>query len=390
MPRPWLADYARLQGNVSLAKTQHRLFIAVSPGLEPWLALEMQGLGLKGSVVAGGIELRASTENLWRLHHQSRLAESIRVRLRSFRARHFADLTSGLARLPWHAYLSPTANPKVQVTCHRSRLWHSGAVAERTREVIDRRLGIAAADSAETANPQTVFVRIAGDIVQASIDCSGELLHRRGHRTSVGEAPLRETLAAAMVRMLNQEHTGQEITLWDPFCGSGCMSIEWVEHQLGLDAGRHRRFAFEAWPIHDAASYLHWLQDREPGTRQRVRAYGSDIDESVLKAARANAGRSEVESHCVWLHGDFEAIADSVPLGAAILTNPPYGIRLGRSSSFVNVLERFEALLSRRVDLRPVIALLPESVRPWQPKLPWQCLAKFHNGGLRVQALRLD
>jgi putative N6-adenine-specific DNA methylase len=278
----------------------------------------------------------------------------------------------------------------MQVTCHRSRLWHSGAVAERTREVIDRHLGIAQVNTADATTQQTVFVRIAGDIVQTSIDSSGELLHRRGHRTSIGEAPLRETLAAAMVRMLNQERKNEELVLWDPFCGSGCLSIEWVERQLGLDAGRDRRFAFETWPIHDSTSYHNWVESREPAASRLVCAFGSDIDEAVLDAARANAGRSKVDSHCIWLQGDFEAISDTVPLGAAILTNPPYGIRSGNLSNFANVLGRFEVLLSRRADLRPVIALLPESLRPWQPNLHWQCLARFHNGGLRVQALRLD
>jgi len=373
---------------VSPAKTQHRLFVAVSPGLEPWLALELEEMGIRGSVVPGGIELRASAEKLWRLHHQCRLAESIRVRLRSFRARHFTDLSAGLTRLPWHAYLNPSLSLKVQVTCHRSRLWHSGAVAERTLAVINRRLGISEPET--TGNQQTVFVRIAGDIVQVSIDASGELLHRRGHRTAIGAAPLRETLAAAMVRMLIRERKNSKRVLWDPFCGSGCLPIEWVEAQLGMDAGRSRSFAFEAWPIHDSASYAAWVQSRVPAANQVVRAYGSDADEAILAAAQANAARSTIDSHCTWLFGDFEAFADTIPPDAAILTNPPYGVRSGNLSSYSHILERFEVLLARRADLRPVVVLLPEPLQPWRPHLPWQCLAQFHNGGLRVQTLRLD
>ncbi len=392
MPRPWRAQSATVRLSVSPAKTHHRVFLAVSAGLEPWLARELDELGLPGTVVSGGIELRASTEQLWRLHHECRLAESIRVRLRSFRARHFGELIAGLNRLPWHAYLVPGRALNVRVTCHRSRLWHSEAVAERTRLVLNRHLGhpLAPRTQSNSTDAQTVFVRVAGDIVQPSIDASGDRLHRRGHRTNVGQAPLRETLAAALVRMLAATNGGSMLTLWDPFCGSGCVAIEWVEHRLGWSAGRNRTFAFEHWPIHDATSYISWVRSRVPPVVPGVHAYGSDIDDEVLVAARANAARSVVEPYCSWMCGDFESFADILPHRTAVVTNPPYGIRSGTSNSYSHLLDRFEALLARRADLRPVIALLPEPLWPWQSRLAWQTVARFRNGGLRVQVLQLS
>jgi putative N6-adenine-specific DNA methylase len=364
----------------------------VSPGLEPWLASELDELELPGAIKPGGIELRTSLEQLWRLHHECRLAESIRVRLRPFQARHFSDLIAGLNRLPWHAYLTSTQAVDVRVTCHRSRLWHSEAVAERTRFVLGQHLGLQPSSirPSNGAESQTVFVRIAGDIVQPSIDASGDRLHRRGHRTHIGVAPLRETLAAALVRMLGSAPNGPMFSLWDPFCGSGCIAIEWVERQLGWSCGRDRAFAFERWPTHDANRYIRWLNSRVLPAAPVVRAYGSDIEEGVLVSAQSNAVRSMVEPYCTWMCGDFESFVDALPRGTAIVTNPPYGIRLGNLDNYSHLLGRFEALLAIRTDLRPVVVLLPNPLRPWRPRLDWQVVAKFRNGGLHVQVLRLD
>jgi putative N6-adenine-specific DNA methylase len=314
------------------------------------------------------------------------------VRLRSFRARHFGELIAGLRRLPWHAYVSPNRALDVRVVCHRSRLWHSEAVAERARAVIEHHLGqpLRPGKNADEANIQTVFVRIAGDIVQPSIDASGELLHRRGHRRFIGPAPLRETLAAALVLVLRSSTDAAKIALWDPFCGSGCIVVEWLESLLGWSSGRDRTFAFEQWPVHNAQAYARWIENRGSNTAPSIHAYGSDIEENVILAARANAQRSGAEPYCTFMCGDFESFIETIPRGTAIVTNPPYGVRSGDPHTYARLLERFEAMLLRRVDLRPVVALLPEPLRPWQPKLEWQPVTKLRNGGLPVQVLRLN
>jgi putative N6-adenine-specific DNA methylase len=376
---------------VKTQQSQYRLFVAVSPGLEPWLVSELRELGLTATSAAGGAELHASTEQLWRLHHECRLAEHIRVRLRSFRARHFDELIAGLQRLPWHAYLSANQKVDIHATCHRSRLWHSDAVAERVQTALMQRTRTNAEVSGldEASTPQAIYVRITGDCVQPAIDASGEPLHRRGRRTFVTAAPLRETLAAALVRVANQASSPTLPRLWDPFCGSGCILFEWAESRLELSAGRDRCFAFEHWPIHDAAAYGAWQQQRRARVPAETLALGSDVDERALEAARANASRCSLERHCTWHHGDFESFADQVPFGTPIITNPPYGVRLGDRNATVQLMQRFESLLARRTDLRPAVVLLPHPNRHWKPKLAWEAVARFYNGGLQVQILRL-
>ena len=363
----------------------------MSPGLEPWLANELRELGLEGKTSSGGVELRLSTEQLWQAHHETRLAEHIRVRLRSFQACHFSEFVKGIRRLPWHAYVDRNLDLDVRVACHRSRLWHSDAVAERTERTINEQLGISPSTTAGAGHDaqQTVYVRITGDRVQPSVDASGERLHRRGRRILTGRAPLRETLAAALIRILLRSTTGPVVSLWDPFCGSGGILLEWVESRLGIPAGRDRTFAFEHWPIHDAAQYAEWLSNRTPPRAEPALAFGSDIDRHALAAAQGNAEKLN-HAGFVWHAGDFESFADAIPPGTAIVTNPPYGVRSLDRAAYGRLLRRFEDLVSARADLRPVVMLLPDPFQPWVPRLPWQRVAQFYNGGLAVQVVRLD
>lgn len=372
----------------SIPQTQHRLFLCVPPGLEPWLVAELAELGIPSKPGAGGVELRASTEQMWQLHRDVRLAEHIRLRLKSFTARHFNVLISELGRLPWHAYLRRQQPFEVQVTCHRSKLWHSDAVAERARAAIESAIGARNSTEESSHDPQIIHVRITGDRVQTSVDASGERLHRRGQRTLVGKAPLRETLAAALVRMAMHYRQGPLDTLWDPFCGSGCILLEWAERQLGLAAGRHRHFAFEQWPIHDERAYSAYLNEPTAPRALTLRGFGSDLHAPTLAAAAANA-ESLPDVNMAWFGCDFEACLDQIPEGTAIVTNPPYGVRVSDATGYARLMQRFEAMLARRHDLRPVIALLPRPLGQFRPRLPWQTVAEFYNGGLAVQALAL-
>ncbi len=364
------------------------LFAACAPGIEPWLEEELSELGHSGKALAGGVELRGPAETLWHLCQHSRLAESVRVRLKPFVARSFPELIMGLERLAWHAYFTRGSQPAVRVTCHKSRLYHSDAVAQRVAEVLARKLG--AGPGAPSDGASTVQVRLQADEVQVSIDASGERLHRRGRRTHVAAASLRETLAAAIVRGAGR--AGQEaLCLWDPFCGAGTIALEWLDLRLGLRPGRTRTFAFEQWPTHDAARYAQWraaLPTVEP-PRETLRVYGSDLEPRALEAARANAEAAGVQELCEWLGGDFEAAASRIPLGALVLTNPPYGKRVGARPQRDELLARFDRLLARRRDLRPVVQLLGGGALP-SSRLPWEPLLRTSNGGLPVSLRRLS
>lgn len=374
--------------------TSLMFLVTVTPGLERWLAEELEQLGVSGRLLRGGLEARGSLKHLWAVTLWSRLAESVRVRLKPFVATGFAELERGLARLPWHAYLRAHADPKISVACKKSRLYHSGAVTERTLRVIAEQRGPAYPGQ----GCPTVFVRIERDIVQVSVDASGERLHRRGYRTHIGEAPLRETLAAALVRVAetachSRSGTATESAhLWDPFCGSAAIALEWLAMRAHEPSGAHRRFAFEQWPIHEPSLYAEWMEFElakpKPLTTAPPLAYGSDASAKVLRAAKHNAQAAGLADACRLIHADFEEAAAQIPVGALIVTNPPYGVRLSRIG-LEKSYARFERLLSARTDLRPVVVACGFAPYLERSGLNWRKVADIKVGGLPVQLVVL-
>ncbi len=368
--------------------TRYRIFAGVTPGLEDLLAEELGELGLAARPAVGGVELAGTVEAVWGVALRSRLAESVRVRVgREFTATSFALLQDRVARLPWAVFIRRGGPaPRVSVTCHKSRLHHSGAVAERVAASMTERLGLISEKSDERSDEQPgVYVRLMRDRVLLSVD-AGERLHRRGYRTRVGQAPLRETLAAACLRAAG--YHGQR-PLWDPFCGSGTLVIEAASMAAGVVPGGQRSFAFERWPAHDAQAYLAYRQGL-PGDRQPTAAVlGTDHDPGAVAAARANAGAAGVDRHTTFRRADVEAAARQVPVGAMVVSNPPYGHRLD-SPELASTFRRLGAVLRRRPDLQPVVLLSGHGGLPRLTGLPWATLRSLKNRGLAVRLLQLD
>lgn len=396
----WLA-FRRLASDKTLTQTAvsdasplttYLAFVHVGPGLEPVLADELRELGFaRLRVLAGGVELRVTLTELELICRRSLCAEGVRVRLKAFDARTFPELERGIEKLPLGAYFRAKANPRIDVVCHKSRLWHSDAVAERVRNALSRRLG--APDSepkeADRADEPRLFVRMENDRVTVSVDASGERLHRRGYRAHVAEASLRETLAAAMLRALLPQPSGR-IVIWDPFCGAGTLLLEAILRAEISRSDLGRRFSFQEWP--SVASALEssrtdaLVQEAHPHV---VCAIGSDIDPQAISAARANFASllgkqtSPIESTLEFHVGDVADVARQIPRGALVLTNPPYGHRLDEGQAIRSLLR----VLRERPDLRPVGALVGGVAKRMLPG-SFQVLFQTKNGGLPV-ALRV-
>jgi putative N6-adenine-specific DNA methylase len=346
---------------MAAAETTYLLFVPVAPGLEGLLVRELGGLGLVARAVVGGAELRSNAAGLLSLCLGSRLAEGVRVRLRSFVARDFAGLEAGLQRLPFAAYVPKGAPLEVRVTCHRSRLWHSGAVEARVLGVLKAEPG------RQEEGALGLFVRITGDAVQVSVDAGGYRLHRRGARAHVAAASLRETLAAAALFGLLDAAGAAPRRLWDPFCGAGTLGLEALGWARGELPGRARAFACERYPTWEpalrAALSERWrpelgrfeLGGDEPSAAPafprdpELEVWLSDHDPKPLAAARHNLAAAGLEAAATVVEGDVEQVGAEVPEGAWVLTNPPYGRRLEEGGA----LAKLERVLARRRDLRP-------------------------------------
>lgn len=367
-----------------MASTRYRIFAGVTPGLEDLLVDELGELGLQARPAVGGVELSGTAGAVWGVALRSRLAESVRVRVgREFTATSFTQLKEQVGRMPWAAFLQRGGPaPRVSVTCHKSRLHHSGAVTQRVEQSIGQRLDLGDREPGEQPG---VHVRLRHDRVQLSVE-AGERLHRRGYRTRVGQAPLRETLAAACLRAAGYDGLRP---LWDPFCGSGTLVIEAMAMAAHLAPGFDRSFAFERWPTHDEQEYVAFREGLPRPRDPVVAAFGSDRDPRAVAAARGNARAAGVERHAVFRRGDVEGSASQVPVGAMVVSNPPYGHRLA-SEDLTSTFRRLGAVLRRRPDLEPVVLLSGHQGLPRLTGLSWTRLRTLDNRGLKVHLLRLD
>jgi putative N6-adenine-specific DNA methylase len=362
--------------------TRYRAYITVSPGLEDVLSAELEELlGSQGKwrPTTGGLEGWLDRPELWKVAHQSRTAEGVRIRIGRFEARTFEQLVDGFKKIPLRAYISPDADVKVQVASKKSKLIHSGAVAERVEKVIERSVTKDAKEvEGKPRPPFTLMVRIFRDKVTISV-AAGERLHRRGYRQDVGAAPLRETLAAACLRLAGDDGTSP---FWDPFCGSGTFLAEALETSRSTPGLCERSFAFESWPTHDADAYGAWKKEQPSQSPCEVLAWGSDTSAKELAGAKKNLERAVGDTGWTLMEGAFKSHVSQIPKGALIVTNPPYGKRAETDDAWISELS---AILKRRRDLKGAFVLTPDPNFGGRIGLPFKVMATFSNGGLKVR-----
>lgn len=298
------------------------IFLVAAPGLEAALCEEALALNFNDpTLISGGVQIRGGWPEVWRANLEIRGANRVLVRIGAFRANHLAQLDKRARKFPWGEFLRPDVPIRVEVACKSSRIYHSGAAKQRIETAIREELGAPLAVDAEVL----VKARIHDDLCTVSVDTSGEMLHKRGHKEAIGKAPMRETMASLFLRQCG--YVGSEPVI-DPMCGSGTFVIEAAEIAVGLKPGRSRRFAFEQLVGFDAAAWQR-LRDTVPGANPAVRFFGSDRDDGAIRMSRANAERAGVAEFTAFQQ---LAVSDFVPPGGPpglVMVNPPYGTRIG-------------------------------------------------------------
>lgn len=326
-------------------------FAVAAPGLEPLVAAELAALGVVGAAaVEGGVAFGATMRQIGEANLHLRTASRVLVRLARFRAVTFAELERGARKVPWERVIGAGDRVLLRVTCRKSRLYHSDAVAERLMRDIAGRTGAqgttAAREEAEDdpGAAQLIVVRLEQNDCTVSADSSGAHLHRRGYRTAVTTAPLRETLAAAMVIASGWDRRSP---LLDPFCGSGTIPIEAALLAGRIAPGRRRGFRFHHWPGFDQALWSRVLERarQEERTDALPEIVGSDRSGAAIRAAAANAARAGVGRFIRFVQADASRLDPLPDAPGWIVSNPPYGVRLGGSDAARRALDR----LGRRV-----------------------------------------
>ncbi len=361
--------------------TVFKMFAAAQPGIEAVTAWELVRLGVTPRMLPGGAEFSGPLSLLYRTNLWLRTASRILVRVAEFKALGFKEVVEKVARRPWELYIDPVKPLQLRCTCRKSRLYHSGAVAERVRAGIEKRLGTQLQDAKEgVQDAQMVIVRVARNVCTVSIDSSGRHLHKRGYRKQAGPAPLRENLAAALLFISGWD---EESPLMDPFCGSGTIPIEAALLATGTAPGARRPFSFQGWRNFDKELWESLLAQARMGeAHHRLSISGSDADLEMVKIAKANCAAAGIEGRI-----DFRCLDASaaMPTGGKrgwIVTNLPYGARLQDGEG--DGIRRWIKGL-RRFDGWWLTVLCPKRMgRRLFPRL--RPLVRFSNGGIEVEA----
>ena len=288
-------------------------------------ALEFEPqIGESGRVhFSGGFEAIAQA-NLW-----LRTADRVLVRVAEFPAADFDALFETVRGIPWGSILPVDAAFPVTGRSIKSTLTSVPAVQRSTKRAIVDALqrDHDTQTLSESGAEYKVDIALLKDIATLTIDTTGRSLHRRGYRTDISQAPLKETLAAAMV-LLSFWRPGKPLI--DPFCGSGTIPIEAARIGRNMAPGLLREFAAEAW--HGFSPEI-WAESREQARQAELpdleeRILGSDISGKALRAARDNAARADVADNIHFEVGDVADLSSKRRFGC-LITNPPYGQRIG-------------------------------------------------------------
>ncbi|ONG56634.1 RNA methyltransferase [Pseudoroseomonas deserti] len=305
------------------------IFLATLPGLEETLCAEVKRKGFRRPrALPGGVAIEGGWPEVWRANLWIRGASRVLARIDSFRVRELHQLDARARHVPWGAVLRRDVPFRVEADCASSRIYHSGAAAERIETAIRETLGATPAPDA----PVLVRARIENDVCTISLDTSGELLHRRGYKQAINAAPLRETMAALFLQQCGFD--GAEPVL-DPMCGSGTFVIEAAEIAARLNPGRARPFAFEHFATFDAEAWekMRGVQSqRQPAAR----FHGSDRDAGAITMSQANAARAGVGTFCDFRQAAISEVAPPEGEGPGlVILNPPYGSRIGDKRALV-------------------------------------------------------
>lgn len=309
-----------------------KYFATVARSLEELAAQELATLGAK-HVTPGfcGVEFQGDRTLLYRINLWARLPFRILHRLHQFDCSTADDLYKGIQSFAWSDYLTPDYSLAVTATGKNKQLNHSHFTALQVKNAIvdQQRTEFGSRSFVDAKNPDVrINTHIDRDRCIVSLDSSGQSLHRRGYRPAVGAAPLKESLAAALIQLSDWQ---PEQTFFDPLCGSGTLPLEASLQALNLAPGLMRdQFGFETWMDFDAELWQSLIAEAEEQERSSLLApiMGSDHNADIIAQAQTNARQCGVEQWVTFETRDLAEIEAPTDSGV-IFCNPPYGERLG-------------------------------------------------------------
>ena len=321
---------------------QLQLFLPCAAGVEDYLAAEVQritGLPVAGVLKQrGGVALRTSWRDAMMLNLYSRLAQRVLVLLSFTEYRNEHDLYRAASEVAWEAWFTPLESIKVEVTAQHSPLTSLNFAALRIKDAVCDRFRVKAKGVRPDVNTHwpdvRIYTHLSTDSCSLYIDTSGEALFKRGWRQDKGAAPLKETLAAAMIAASGWSDGEADLRpLYDPCCGSGTIAIEAAQIACNIAAGSRRRFAFEKYLLfqkHVWEAIKNEAREAEVvhTPDQKPIIFGSDVAHRMVDFSQRNAERAGVADVIEFRGGDALQRMPPCDTPGVMLLNPPYGERI--------------------------------------------------------------
>ena len=321
---------------------QLHLFLPCAAGVENYLAEEVHALtGLMGmdlQTLRGGVLARASWRDAMRLNLHSRLAQRVLVQLSYTPYRNEKDLYDAASDVAWEIWFTTRQSFKIEVTAQHSPLTSLNFAALKIKDAVaDRfRHKTGTRPDVDTQWPDVrIYAHLTTDAATLYIDTSGEPLFKRGWREDKGDAPLKETLAAAMIAASGWDPHGEApVPLYDPCCGSGTVVIEAAQMACRIAPGLRRRFAFEKLLPYQAHVW-NAIKNEATGAIQAspVGIFGSDVSHRMVDFAQRNAERAGVAQAVQLRGGDALQRMPPCETPGVMLLNPPYGERIAAAGT---------------------------------------------------------
>lgn len=280
------------------------------------------------SAINGRIKFEGDESDVAKCNLNLRTGNRVEIVLGGFKAETFDDLFDGVKSIPFEEYIDRDGKIIVSAKSVQSKLFAYSAIQSVSKKAICERLckKYGVNELGESGARYKIEVAALKDYVTVTLDTSGDGLHRRGYRGLVGEAPLKETLAAALV----------ELSVWnktrpfaDLFCGTGTIPIEACMIALNIPAGLNRSFDFQNWKRFDKKIFDRAAEEAKANivTDADLRISGFDIDDKQLKLARKHAELAGVDKYIHFQRADMRDFSSRFSHGV-IISNPPYGERL--------------------------------------------------------------
>ena len=324
-----------------------QLFLPCAAGVEGFLADEVHGItGLTGNDLMtgrGGVMVRASWREAMLLNLHCRLAQRVLVQLSQTMYRNENDLYNAASEVAWEIWFTTKQTFKIEVTAQHSPLTSLNFAALKIKDAVADRFRAKRGERPDvnTQWPDVrIYAHLTTDHATLYIDTSGEPLFKRGWRADKGDAPLKETLAAAMIAASGWDGT---TPLYDPCCGSGTIAIEAAQIACGIAPGSLRRFGFEKLLPYQAHVWQGLLEQAHAAEHEPTALiYGSDVAHRMVDFAERNAERAGVAGVIEFRGGDALQRMPPSEVPGLMLLNPPYGERIAAAGVAGRGREGFE------------------------------------------------